>query len=133
MLESHSSLPHPEHAVDAEAQARDSALISAQSGDPDAIFLMSDWVRAGQRRDQETAVLINAWKILACQNGYDCGPNSDWMLAACSWDPQCANDRTYTDYLQRQLGSQYDDAVRLAASIGQAIASKDTQALKDCL
>lgn len=133
MLESHSSLPHPEHGVDAEAQARDLALNSVESGDPDAIFLMSDWVRAGQRSGQETTVLMDAWKILACQSGYNCGRNSDWMLSACSWDPQCANDQSYTDYLQRQLGSQYDDAVRLAASIGQAIASKDIQALRNYL
>jgi hypothetical protein len=133
MLDSHSTLPHPDRGVDAEAQARELALSSVESGDPDAIFLMSDWVRAGQRSDQETAALMDAWRILACQNGYDCGPKSDWMLSVCSWDPQCANDGTYTDYLQRQLGSQYDDAVRLAAAIGQAIASKDTQALRTYL
>jgi hypothetical protein len=133
MLESHSTIPHPDRGLDAEVQARESALSAVESGDPDAIFSMSDWVRTGQRSVQETAVLIDAWKILACQSGYDCGPNSDWMISACSWDPQCANDRTYTDYLQQQLGSQYDDAVRLAKSIGEAIASKDSQALKNYL
>jgi len=133
LLESHSTLPHPDRSVDAEAQAREAALSAVESGDPDAIFLMSDWVRTGQRSAQETAVIIDAWKIAACQNGYDCGPNSDWLISACSWDPQCANDRTYIDYLQRQLGSQYDDAVGLAKSISQAIASKDIQALKNYL
>jgi TPR repeat protein len=133
MLESHSSLPHPQRGVDAEAQARDLALSSVESGDPDAIFLMSDWVRAGERSEQATTTLVYAWKMLACQSGYDCGPTSDWMLSACSWDPQCADGRTYTDYLQRQLGSQYDDAVRLARSIGEAVAAKDTQALKSNL
>lgn len=133
MLESHSTLPHPERAADAEAQARELAISSAESGDPDAIFLMSDWVRTGQRTDQETATLIYAWKILACQNGYDCGASSDWMLSACSWNPQCADGRTYTDFLQRELGSQYDDAVRLAKSISEAVASKDTQTLRNYL
>lgn len=116
-----------------EAQARDLALSAVQSGDPDAIFSMSDWVRTGTRTEEETATLISAWKILACQKGYDCGPGSDWMLSACSWNPQCANGRTYTDVLQRQLGSQYDEAVRLANSISQAIVSKDVQALRSYL
>jgi len=133
LLESHSSLSHPDRGPDAEAQARDLALSAVQSGDPDAIFSMSDWVRTGTRTEEETATLISAWKILACQKGYDCGPGSDWMLSACSWNPQCANGRTYTDVLQRQLGSQYDEAVRLANSISQAIVSKDVQALRSYL
>jgi hypothetical protein len=133
LLESHSSLSHPDRGPDAEAQARDLALSAVQSGDPDAIFSMSDWVRASTRTEEETATLISAWKILACQNGYDCGPDSDWMLSVCSWNAQCANGRTYTDYLQQQLGSQYDEAVRLANTINQAIISKDVQALRSYL
>jgi hypothetical protein len=133
MLESHSSLPHQDRGPDAEAQARDLALSAVESGDPDAIFSMSDWVRSGQRTETETTTLINAWKILACQNGYDCGPESDWMLSVCSWNPQCADGRTYTDYLRQQLGSQYDDAVKLATSINEAIIAKDAQALRSYL
>jgi hypothetical protein len=133
-LESHSSLPHQDRGVDAEAQAKELALSAAESGDPDAIFIMSDWVRAGNRTDDETATLINAWKVLACQKGYDCGPNSDWMLSACSWNPQCANGGTYIDYLQKQLGgTQYDDALRMAKSIDEAITAKDAQTLRSYL
>ena len=130
-LESHSSLPHEDRGVDAEAKARELALSAAESGDPDAVFLMSDWVRAGNRTDAETATLINAWKVLACQKGYDCGPNSDWMMSVCSWDPQCANGGTYIDYLQKKMGgTQYDDALRMAKSIDEAITAKDTQTLR---
>jgi hypothetical protein len=131
-LESHSSVP-PEGAADAEAQARDLALSAVESGDPDAIFSMSDWVRTGSRTEEETAALIGAWKILACHNGYDCGPESDWILASCSWNPQCAGGRTYTDVLQRQLGSQYDQALQLSNEINQAILKKDIRALRSYL
>jgi hypothetical protein len=132
ILESHGSLPHEDRGVDAEAQAKELALSAAESGDPEAIFLMSDWVRTGDRTEDETAILMSAWKILACQQGYDCGPNSDWMLSACNWDPQCVGG-TYVDYLQRQLGSQYDDALRLAKSINVAITAKDAQTLRSYL
>jgi hypothetical protein len=132
-LELHSSLPHEDQGV-AEAQAKELALSAAESGDPDAIFLMSDWVSTGNRTDDETATLIGAWKILACQKGYDCGPNSDWIMSACSSNPQCADGRTYVDLLQRQLGgSQYDDALRLAKSIDQALTAKDEQTLRSYL
>jgi hypothetical protein len=133
MLESPGTLPPKDRDVDAEAQAKELALSAAESGDPEAIFLMSDWVRTGDRTQDETTTLISAWKILACQKGYDCGPNSDWMMSACNWNPECANGGTYIDYLQRQLGSQYDDAVRLAKSIDAAITGKDVQTLRSYL
>ena len=133
-LESHSSLPHEDRGTDAEAQAKELALSAAESGDPDAIFLMSDWVRTGNRTEDETATLINAWKILACQKGYDCGPNSDWIMSVCIGNPQCADGGTYVDYLQRQLGgSQYDDALRMAKIIDEAITTKDVQTLRSYL
>ena len=133
-LESHSSLPHEDRGTDAEAQAKELALSAAESGDPDAIFLMSEWVRAGNRTQDETATVINAWKILACQKGYDCGPNSDWIMSACIGNPQCADGGTYVDYLQNQLGgSQYDDALRMAKLIDEAITAKDVQTLRSYL
>ncbi|HWW28828.1 MAG TPA: hypothetical protein VNY80_02350 [Steroidobacteraceae bacterium] len=133
ILESGSSLPHEDRGVGAEAQAKELALSAAESGDPDAIFLMSDWVRTGNRTDDETATLINAWRILACQKGYDCGPHSDWMISVCSWDPQCADGGTYVNYFQRQLGNQYYDALRLAKSIDEAITANDVQTLRSYL
>jgi hypothetical protein len=128
-----SQLPHAQPAAGAEDRARNLALEAVQSGDPDAIFLMSDWVRAGDRTAEENATLISAWKILACQKGYDCGPNSEWMMSVCSWDVQCADDQTYIDYFQRQLGTQYDEALSLARTIDQAIATKDIQAIRSHL
>jgi hypothetical protein len=133
ILESGSSLPHEDRGIGAEAQAKELALSAAESGDPDAIFLMSDWVRTGNRTDDETATLINAWRILACQKGYDCGPHSDWMISVCSWNPQCADGGTYVDYFQRQLGNQYYDALRLAKSIDEAITANDVRTLRSYL
>ncbi len=136
-LSSLSQLPHDQSAADTEDQAMDLAtdlaMRAVQTGDPDAVFLMSDWVRAGNRTAQENATLISAWQILGCQKGYDCAPNSDWMRGLCDWDPQCADGQSYSDYFQRQLGAQYDEALRLAKSIDQAIAAKDVQAIRSYL
>jgi hypothetical protein len=133
LQESNSSLTYLARDVDAEAQAKELALSAAESGDPEAIFLMSDWVRTGDRTEDETATLMSAWKILACQKGYDCGPNSDWMLSACNWRhrgsrQQCAlfvvrrpdewhlcqrNDRCATWHFHggRGAGDQLDDGI----------------------
>ena len=130
MLASASPLPHDQSAAVTEDEARDLALQAVQSGDPDAIFYTSDWVRAGDRTPDENATLISAWQILACQKGYDCGPNSDFIKSLCNWDAQCSDRDSYVEYFQRQLGTQYDDALVLAKTIEQAIAAKDIQAIR---
>jgi hypothetical protein len=130
---SESTMPDSSARVEAEAQARNVALSAAASGDPDAIFFMSDWVRAGDRTMDETATIINAWKVLACQKGYDCGPDSNWMITVCNWDVQCTDGTTYMDYLEQHMGSQYSETLRIAAVIDHAIAAKDIQALQSYL
>lgn len=136
-LSSVNQLPHDSSAADTQDQAMDMAVDMAmravQTGDPDAVFLMSDWVRADNRSAQENATLISAWQILGCQKGYDCAPDSDWMRGLCDWDPQCADGQSYSDYFQRQLGTQYDEALRLAQSIDRAIAAKDVRAIRSYL
>jgi hypothetical protein len=128
-ISSLSQLPHtPTEASDRD-RAKELALAAAQSGDPDAIFLMADWVQEGTRSTQENAILVSAWQILGCRKGYDCRQDSDWMRSVCSADAQCANDQTYTDYFQRNLGTQYADALNLAKTIDQAILAKDIQGL----
>jgi hypothetical protein len=115
------------------SQAKEIALQAVQSGDPDAIFFMSDWVSKGNRTSEETATLISAWQILACQKGYDCGPNSDFINSVCDWDVQCADGRSYIDYFQRQLGSQYSDAMALAKTLDQLISAKDVEGIRSYL
>ncbi|MDB6083504.1 MAG: hypothetical protein JWN43_1385 [Gammaproteobacteria bacterium] len=132
-LASVSQQPHSPPDPGAEDQAKDLALLAVQSGDPDAIFLMSDWVRGANRTPDESETLASAWKILACQKGYDCGPKSDFIRAVCDWDAQCADGQSYVDYFQRQLGTQYDDALALAKTIDEKIAAKDIQALRSYL
>jgi TPR repeat protein len=133
MKSSLSQLPHAPVEADVRDQAKDLALTAVQSGDPDAIFLMADWVREGTRSAEENATFISAWQILACQKGYDCGQNSNWMRSFCAGQVQCADDRTYIDYFQRTLGNQYADALNLAKAIDQAISAKDVESIRSYL
>lgn len=114
-------------------QAFADALDAAATGDPRSVFLMADWVDGQHRSMEEYGVLTSAWKIRACQSGYDCGATSMFMATVCITDTQCAQGDSYKDYFQRLLGSQYEDALRLASQIGAAIVAKDTAALKALL
>src|ERR1700688_3218653 len=60
--------------------ARDLALRAVLSGDPDSIIEMVNWVDGSKRSLDESADLLGAWQLLACQRGYDdCGPTSEWL------------------------------------------------------
>lgn len=133
MISSLSELPHAPVEADTRTRAQDFAVDAVQSGDPDAIFSMAAFVRAGNRLPEENAALISAWELLACQKGYDCSQNSNWMRSVCASDVQCANDQTYTDYFKRNLGTQYSDVLNLAQALNQAIRSKDVQSIRSYL
>lgn len=114
--------------------ARNLALRAVLSGNPDSIFEMMNWVDGTKHSMDESADLLGAWQLLACQRGYDdCGPTSEWLRSTCNWDPQCADDSSVTDSLKRRFGSRFDDVQNLANSIGLAIDQKNQQAVESYL
>jgi hypothetical protein len=114
--------------------ARDLALHAVMSGDPDSIMEMANWVDGTKHSVDESADLLGAWHLLACERGYDdCGPQSEWLREMCNWDPQCADDSSITDSLKRQFGSRFEDVQNLAKSIGLAIDQKNQQAIESYL
>jgi len=115
------------------ARARNLALSAAQSGDPDALITMANWVDAKKHSPEDYGNLVSAWQLAACQRGYDCGENSDWLRSLCNWDPQCGNDETVEDYLQRQLGTRFDDVKNLADAIGSTVDAKNAAGIESYL
>ena len=114
--------------------ARDLALAASTSGDPDTIFCMANWVDGTTHSQEDYVDLTSAWTLLACQRGYDdCGPNSEWIRSMCNWDPQCVDVNNATDYLQRRLGSHFDEVQNLVKQIGLAVDAKDLKAIESYL
>lgn len=118
---------------DTEEYARELAIESLRTGEPEPIFAMSSWVDRGKHSAEEYSVLASAWQLLACQRGFDCGPNSEWLRTACNYDVQCAQGATVEDYLQRQMGAQFDEARKAASEIGRVVDTHSWDALKDYL
>jgi hypothetical protein len=115
------------------ARARNTALSAIQSGDPEAIFGMTNWIECAHRTQAECGNLVSAWELLGCEQGYDCGPESQWLQSLCTWDPQCPTDETPQDYFERHTGSDFQAIQNLAAAIEAAIRAKDSAALQSYL
>lgn len=114
-------------------QAKDLALSGAESGDPDALMRMSNWIDPKNRTPEEYGDLVSAWQISACQHGYDCDRESDWLRSLCNYDSQCADGDAYVDYFRRHLGSRFDEVQNLANEIGAAITSRNSEAIQSHL
>ena len=125
----------PENASHDESQVdpRHIAIAAAQSGDPDAIAKMANWIDGSAHSKDEYEVLVTAWQLLACQRGYDCSAESDLVRGVCVWNLQCVEGQSLQDVYKQQLGAQFDAALKLAGTIGAAIDAKDVSRLQSFL
>jgi len=124
--------PHDDHQASM-AQARELAIESIRTGEPEPIFAMGSWVDKGVRSPGEYAVLMSAWQLFACQRGFDCGPESEWLRSACHYDVECIPGQTVEAYLRRHLGVQFEKAEETANEIGRAVDAHNWDALNDYL
>ncbi len=107
----------------------------AASRDPEALLIAgrvfsTTWhdltLRAGpDNQPVEQRAFMQAWQMLACDNGYPCDENNPRVLAACAYQGHC-NATSLSDYLyyygaspnDSQLMSQYRAVLQNAIATG---------------
>jgi hypothetical protein len=109
------------------------AIDASLSGDPDVLFGMAAFVDGSQKTPQQAADLISAWWVLGCEKGFDCSSTSEWIKANCLYDPQCANQPSVLEELQRIHGARFGEIQYLADQIGEAVASHSPDAVSKFL
>lgn len=90
---------------------------AAASRDPEAIraagrVLSTGWSDYGLRLGTDPAPVeprpfMNAWLVLACEYGANCGADTPRMLAACAMQGYC-DAQAYPDYLFHYVSSPHD-------------------------
>jgi hypothetical protein len=125
------------HLTDGDAaatqQARQQAIIASTSADPAVLFGMADFVDGTGKSTEQAGKLISAWWLLACENGYDCGPESDAIKGICTVDPQCADKPSFVENLERMNGINFGEVQQLAEQIRAAVNSHDPEEIKKYL
>jgi hypothetical protein len=81
--------------------------------------------------DDQAAIDRNqwVWLLAACQRGYDCGPNSDWVRMRCSHDNACQPFESVSDIVRRITGPKFDSIVTRAGEINDHIDRGDYENL----
>ena len=110
-------------------QSHDLALSALQSGDPEVLWVMSELVDETSQPQDRAGVVPGAWRLLACQHGYDCSAQADWLRNACSITSICTPGETGQEYLQSTLGNNFDEAQALANDLGGKIKARDWNSL----
>ena len=94
--------------------------------DPEAIrvagrVLANSWadyaLRIGpDQQPVEQRAFMNAWLVLACENGAPCGPDTPRLQQACAYQGHC-DAQSYPDYLYYYGSSPYDSQMLVQYSV----------------
>ena len=113
------------------SKAHELVLNALQSADPRVFWGMADMVSIGADQSQQELERLNvvstAWQLLACQRGFDCSAQADWLRFYCTTGPVCAPGETGQQFLERAVGdtTRWDKVKQLANEIGAAVDAKD--------
>jgi hypothetical protein len=81
---------------------------AVESRDPEALFQIaeSDALRHPSTGDDDNTERYS-WLLVACQEGLDCSPNSDWVRNICYLDPQCASTSSPSELIEHLAGADW--------------------------
>jgi hypothetical protein len=57
------------------------------------------------------------WRMAACQRGYDCSSNNEWLVWACRYDRNCQPYETMVDYIHRHRSEDFDEIEQKARDL----------------
>jgi hypothetical protein len=95
------------------------------SGDPDVLFAMSSVPVKAAQSPTNQLVDSMAWRLVACQRGFDCSATADWVVIACQVDTSCVPGESGLDVVRATAGSEVDQVESRAAEISAQLNSND--------
>ena len=94
---------------------------AVQSKDPEVLFSLGDalTLMAPTAVDSDTTRL--AWWLVACQRGFDCSANAEWVKNSCANSPQCASADGPSDLVQTLAGDKWPEVEQRAREINSSL------------
>lgn len=111
--------------VEMRNEAKRLALRALESKDPQVIFDMGDlaalFVGDMTKASQEQWV----WRLAACNRGYECGQDAEWIQLQCRFDPNCQPYESGFDFIRRMNSEDFDEIERLANDLNARLDAGD--------
>jgi hypothetical protein len=62
-----------------------------------------------------------AWRLAACERGYDCSDRAEWRQVMCRGDYNCQPGESAADLIHRATGNDFPEIEELASSLNAKI------------
>ena len=98
-----------------------------RSRDPAVVSAVADVILAPEGQGYEWDYL--AWRLAACQRGFDCSPQSDFVKWSCYGDTNCQPYETAIDLIRRATGNDFLEVEARARWINEKIDAGDWEAM----
>jgi hypothetical protein len=63
----------------------------------------------------------SVWRLAACNQGYDCSPQADWVVFNCSFDPNCVRGESGVEWIRRSETDFPGDLDQAAAQLAERL------------
>lgn len=109
--------PNASSAIESDSDPRALLRSAVESKDPEVLFVIGE--AQGELHPASTDLNATrfAWWLVACQRGFDCSENADWVKNSCGEDAVCRSASTSSDRLSRLAGDLWPDVQQRAQEI----------------
>lgn len=94
---------------------------AVQSKDPEVLFGVGDALTLLDPAIADKNTTRFAWWLVACQRGFDCSANAEWVKNSCANAPQCASADGPSDLVQSLAGDKWPDVEQRAQQINEKL------------
>jgi len=86
------------------AKAREKLMYALTTNDPAVTSIAADLLPALYADDPRAEQAAWVWRLAACEQGLECGPNTPFVLDDCRRRNQCLDGESQQDYIRRVSG-----------------------------
>jgi hypothetical protein len=118
-LKKASGVANPDNAHFVAGDADPFALLrdAVRSRDPEVLFNIGEAQALRHSANADGNTVRYAWWLVACERGFDCSANADWVKTSCGGTNECASAQDPTDLVRNLAGENWPAVQRLAADL----------------
>jgi hypothetical protein len=119
--------PDNDPTIMSEGDPRELLRSAIQSKDPEVLFTIGEFqpLLDPTNTDKDRY----AWMLLACQRGFDCTANAEWVKNSCAGAPECASANGPTDLVRILAGDQWPEVQQRARDLSIGLDQENWSAL----
>jgi hypothetical protein len=87
---------------------------AVQSKDPEVLFSIGEAQPLLDPTNTDKNTNRFAWMLVACQRGFDCSANAEWVKNSCANDPRCASANSPSDLVRTLAGDKWPEVEQRA-------------------